>query len=98
MPLWQWDNWLKQRRSGRTDDMADLGASAKVSGKIPKRALQFIGVKRVSGGYYLYDNKSGQLLASLSIIESTNDMLNSHLRDVVISTYYEYGKVLGIYN
>lgn len=78
--------------------MRDLGTAAKASGKIPKRALQFIGVRRVAGGYYLYDNNSGQLLASLSIIEGANDMLNSRLRDVVISTYYEYGKVLGIYN
>ena len=78
--------------------MNDLGTGAKAAGKIPKRALQFIGVRRVSGGYYLYDNGSGQLLASLSIIESANDMLNSRLRDVAISAYYEYGRILGIYN
>lgn len=78
--------------------MRDLGTAAKASGKIPKRALQFIGVRRVAGGYYLYDNNSGQLLASLSIIEGANDMLNSRLRDIVISAYYEYGRILGIYN
>lgn len=64
---------------------------------LSKQAMQFIGVQRVQGGYTLYDNLSGNMLATLMVVNSANDVINTRLRDGVISLYYEYGKKLGYY-
>lgn len=64
---------------------------------LSKQAIQFVSAQRVQGGYTLYDNYTGSLLATITVVDGANDIVNTRLRDVVINAYYEYGKVMGIY-
>ena len=64
---------------------------------LSRQAMQFLSAQRVQGGYTLYDNYTGRILATLTVVDGANDIINTRLRDEVISIYYEYGKVLGYY-